>query len=207
MNRLLEAMPKMAEAVNAFTDKANRRAALHALLRVAGVPIAQPTKITAEGEPNLSVVPPLEEVLAEAEDVVEPDAGDEEPRRRRRNRKSNVRKSWARPDIDFRPEGKLSLREFYAAKAPTNFYEKNLVFVFYLEDFLPEIESIGIEHVLAAYDAVSEKAPADPENSLVATASRKKWLNTSDLKAITTSHLGREVVKHDLPIVKDKKSA
>ena len=51
-DRLTEAMPKMAEAVNAFTLKDNQRLALQALLTAAGVPAAPPAAPGASAPPH-----------------------------------------------------------------------------------------------------------------------------------------------------------
>lgn len=213
-NRLLDAMPSIAEAVNAFESKANQRAALDALLAAAGLPNLQPqSNEIRTTEPPLSVVPQLADASNEPEDPA-PTAKVEDAQSSvvtsgRRRRKSIAKKSWSRvKDINFRPEGKQSLRDFVAEKQPSNFHEWNLVFVYYFEEVLGET-SIMVGHVLAAYDECAEKAPAIPDNSLIVTANRKGWLDTSDLQSggIKTTHSGRNTIKYDMPIGKHKKSA
>ena len=110
---------------------------------------------------------------------------DSEPAKVKRTRRLNAKKTYPRvKDIDFRPEGKVSLRDFWAQKEPSeNNHEKNLVIVYYLKEFL-EVSAIEVGHVLAGYDDVGVKSPAIPDNSLMVTASQKRWLDTSDMKAI-----------------------
>jgi hypothetical protein len=137
-----------------------------------------------------------------------PSPQDEQPKARRtRVRNPAAKKSYARvKDINFRPDGKVSLRDFATEKVPTNNHEKNLVFVYYLEEHLA-VSGIGVGHVLAAYDEMGWKSPAIPDNSLMVTASQKNWLDTSDMKSIRTTHGGRNAVQYDMPIKKDSKSA
>lgn len=210
LDHLIEVMPKMAEAVNAFTLKDNQRLALQALLCAAGVPMGDPiAATTVETEPTtLSVVPPLtEESPSEESETSSPAQEEPKAKRTTRSRKSTAKKTYSRvKDINFRPEGKLSLRDFTAEKAPRNNHEKNLVFVYYLEEYLG-IGSVEVGHVLAAYDEMGWKSPAIPDNSLMVTASQKGWLDTSDMKAIRTTHGGRNAVQYDMPVKKNNQSA
>jgi hypothetical protein len=207
--QLLDAMPRIAEAVNAFTSEDNQRAALDALVRAIGLPDRPSAPGVLPAEPLLSVVRPPED--DEAGDGEQDDAAgsgqDAHPEaRQRRTRKVAAKKSWSRvKDVNFRPEGKQSLREFAKAKGPANFHEKNLVIVYYLEVHL-EIVSVEVGHVLAAYDECGWRSPSNPDNSLAVTASKKHWLDTSDLKAIRTTHSGRNAVEFDMP-TKAQKSA
>lgn len=213
-DRLTEAMPKMAEAVNAFTLKDNQRLALQALLAAAGIPTGP--LVAPKSPAPLTVVPPLSEDEASDDakgvDEARPDDSDEgvtatESAKPKRARKPAGKRTFVRvKDINFRPDGKISLRDFWAQKAPANNHEKNLVIVYYLEEFL-EVTAIEVGHVLAGYDEAGVKSPAIPDNSLMVTASQKRWLDTSDMKAIKTTHAGRNTVQYDMPLNKDKKSA
>lgn len=211
-DRLLDALPRIGEA---FSSPKTQRAALDALVRSLGLPepVAHvaPVPPAASEEAELSVVPPLLDA-APGSDV--PDAEptgasvqDVPSGRKARSRKPAAKKSFSRvKDINFRPEGKVSLRDFSAEKSPSNFHEKNLVVVSYLEEFL-EIEAIEVGHILAAYDECGWKSASDPENSIAVTASRKNWLDTSDRKAVKTTHSGRNAVQYDMPFGKDTKTA
>lgn len=212
-DRLLDAMPRIGEA---FSSPKTQRAALDALVRSLGVPERGATAIPSATNPKdaeehgLSVVPPLgdvaeEQEISEAQTAAE--AGEARPARKARVRKPAAKKSFSRvKDINFRPEDKVSLRDFAAEKSPSNFHEKSLITVYYLEEFL-EVEAIEIGHLLAAYDECGWKSPSDPENSVAVTASRKNWLDTSDRKAIKTTHSGRNAVQYDMPFGKDNKTA
>jgi len=208
-DRLIEAMPAITDAVNAFTLEDNQRTALEALLAAAGVPTAPPG--LPEVRTPLAVVPPLpstdpaerdEHDLPEEAPVAAAstsnDAGGQAGKAKR-PRKAAAKKVYSRvKDLNFRPDGKTPLRDFWAEKAPTNNHERNLVIVRYLEDVL-EIEKIEVGHVLAGYDEVGVRSPAIPDNSLMVTASQKGWLDTSDMKAIRTTHGGRNAIQYDMP--------
>src|SRR6266567_4620435 len=157
-SRLLEAMPRIAEAVNGFTSEESQRIALQALVRAIGLP-----------DPAAGESPPI--VPAPVDDHAENhDAGStaqvvngQPAPHRRRTRKPAAKKSWARvKDINFRPAGKASLREFATEKEPANFHEKNVVAVYYLEEFLA-VTSITVGHVLAAYEECGWKSPSIPD--------------------------------------------
>lgn len=204
-DRLLEAMPKIAESVNSFSSKDVQRSAFDALIAALGVkvhttatPVVSPNGTTAEPTAEATVVEPVP--------ASEP-TGNGSPATTKRPRKSSAKKVFPRvKDINFRPEGKVSLRDYAAAKVPETFDQKNLVLVRYLEEIL-ELPGITVGHVLAAYDECGWRSPAIPDNSLMVTASQKLWLDTADTKAIKTTHSGRNVVQYDMPIVKDKKKA
>jgi hypothetical protein len=202
-------MPKMAEAVNKFDSEDNRRVALRVLLREYGMPDELSARERA-GEPALSMVPPLADGPAVDSDqgrAVTGTAAGEVPAARRRARKSSARKSWpSMTDIDFRPEGKPSLRDFAEEKKPTNLHEKNTVVVYYLEEILG-ITAIHVGHVVAAFTESEWPYPAKPDNSLQITACKKNWLVTSDMNAIRVTHQGRNLVRFDLPRAAAKKSA
>jgi hypothetical protein len=206
---LLAAMPRIAEAVNAFKSEENQRVAFNVLVHALGLDDGPPTDARPDAEPNLSVVPTGSADSTESSDLPDAQRGEQKPQggRQRRSRKPTGKKSWsAAKDINFRPEDKQSLRDFVAEKQPGNLHEKNLVTVFYLEDVLG-FASVDVGHVLAAYHECEWKPAADPENCLQVTASAKKWLDTRDMKAIRVTYPGRNRLRFDMPVNKIKKSA
>lgn len=210
LDRLIDAMPRMAEAVNSFELKDNQRFALQALLSAAGV---HPTVLEPAREVNadrpLSIVPPLPAERSEVKVTADATGDEQTSSRTKRARKSNSKKSWPRAkDINFRPADKQSLRDFVAEKKPATIHEKNLVFVYYMAEVLG-LSQVTIGHVLAAYDECGDKPPALPDSSLRSTAARKHWLDTAELQTVGVqmTHSGRNVVEHDMPMKKDKKSA
>ena len=194
---LLSVMPRIAEAVNGFMSEENQLAALSVLLRAFGLP-EPPLSRTKPAEPSLSVVRSLDLNRPEeggAEEAVPPASTSQPTNARRRNRKKPPLRA---KDINLHPEDKQSLREFAAVKSPAGFNEMNAVAVYYLQVVLG-LDVIEAGHVLAAYHECGWRVPADPENALMKTASARKWLDTSDMKAIRLTFVGRNVIEHDMP--------
>lgn len=205
---LLSAMPDVAEAVHRFTSEENQRTVLSFLLRNLANPEEPAHARTEPGEPGLSLVQPLEaggpegHVSEEAEDSTVAASSNQAAGGKRRTRK----RAAVRPlDIDFHPEGKQSLRDLVTEKAPANNFEMNTVAVYYLQEILG-VTAIETGHVVAAYIECGWRLPANPDNSVSVTASRRKWLDTSDRKAIRLTYPGRNLVLLDLP-KKAKQSA
>jgi hypothetical protein len=202
LDRLLFVMPRIAEAVNGFASPENQRIAGSVLMKLAMNAFGlqdDPPLHEEVGEPNLSVVPPLPDDRPEdRSDATAGRPADQPMAARRRTRKPAAKKSWRARDINFRPEGKPSLREFEAEKKPKSFPERNAVAVYYLAETLG-VTAIDAGHVLAAYTECEWRVPADIENCLMVTSSRKDWLNTSDMKAISLTNKGRNLVLFDLP--------
>lgn len=96
-DRLTEAMPKMAEAVNAFTLKDNQRLALQALLTAVGVPAG--LTATPVAPAPLSVVPPLRKEHDEdtAKATPHPVADGDNPKRPRPRKAKNAEQSIQPP--------------------------------------------------------------------------------------------------------------
>jgi hypothetical protein len=207
LESLLEVMPRIADAVNAFTSEENQQVAMRACMRMVGLNDESPGRPEAVSAPNLSVVPPA---AGDPVDIADPSPASETSQgtpptaRQRRPRKAASKRAWSPvKEIDFRPAGKQSLRDFAEEKLPVSQHEKNLVCVHYLEEVLG-LSSVGAGHVLAAYEECGWKLPASPENSLQRTSCLKKWLETGDMQAIHVTLRGRNAIQYDLPA---KKSA
>ena len=200
-DRLLAAMPRIADAVNAFTSEKNQRAALYALVSAMGVAPRGPSVAGAAAvsitTPDLVERPVEGDVAGVADEVASPVAV------AGRKRRSSTRKWEPVRDIDFRPEGKVSLRDLVAEKQPASIDQKNIIAVWWLEQ-IAGLAEIGVGHVMAAYKECSWREPAHPDNALQVTASRAHWLDTKNMKAIVTTPSGRNVVQFDMPLKKDK---
>lgn len=201
-DRLLDAMPRVAEAVNAFSSEEVQRTAFDALMGALGLPLdVTPTPAFAvEAPPSPVLSDKADEEIEEARSV-EPDvapvvaakvakAG---PRRKR------TAKKWEPiRDIDFRPEGKQALRDLVSEKEPNTIDQKNALAVYWLAE-VAGIEEVGVGHVVAAYRECAWREPSNPSNALQVTASAKHWLDTKNMSAIVLTPSGRNLVLHDLP--------
>lgn len=213
-DRLLEAMPHIAEAVNAFSSEKNQRAALDALVRAIG--IADAGGAAPPASPPISVHMPVDETNDDEATQVPVDLTTEAPpaavetpssngAAASKRRRSPARKWEPVRDINFRPADKQSFKDLVAEKLPATIDQKNIVAVWWLEQ-IAEIKDIGAGHVLAAYKECDWREPSYPDNALQVTASREHWLDTKNMKAIITTPSGRNVVQFDMPLKKDKKA-
>lgn len=219
---LREDIRDMAEDVNGYESEENQRTAFRALLdmrlkmlETAGRPTVQGPAAPHTNAPashdwsdeaqvvDLSSHDDSEtdgsEESRETEDL--PDGGPSRPRRTRRGRRRTSRRSEPIRNLDFRPSGKVSFKDFVSEKKPTSLYQKNVLAVWYLEQVL-EVTEIGVGHVLAAYKECSWREPSSPDNSLQVTASKHHWIDTSNMTQIRTTPSGRNLVQYDMPITK-----
>jgi hypothetical protein len=200
--RLLSTLPDIAKAVNQFESPAVQEQAFEALTRALGlgtVPTVEPV------EPPFGLGESTNGDLdGESGDVDETETTTTTTRRRRRRAATTT--VSAERNIDFRPQGKQSFRDFVAEKKPRNQHERNVVAVYYLEKVL-SLPSISAGHVLAAYKECNWREPASPVNSLQVTASTRAWLDTKNMTAIHTTPSGRNTVEHDMPFPPTKKKS
>lgn len=80
-------------------------------------------------------------------------------------------------NIDFEPQGKESLKNYFSKYTPSSDNERTLLFVNYMQNIL-EIEQITYDHIYTCYDLlglrVSENLPQTVRNS----ANVKGWIET-----------------------------
>lgn len=100
-------------------------------------------------------------------------------------------------DLNLNPEGKKSFKDFIQDKQPTTNQQKCTVSLYYLR-FELGIDSITINHVFTCYKTANWRV-ADLYNVLVLTASRKGWVDTSNMENIGITTHGENLVEHDLP--------
>jgi hypothetical protein len=101
-------------------------------------------------------------------------------------------------DLNLKPKGKTPFAEFAKAKLPKTNQEKCTVSVYYLTEELA-LKAVSPDHVYTCYKDLKWKVPADLYNTLVLTAHRKGWLDTSDMTSIALTTHGENLVEHDLP--------
>lgn len=106
--------------------------------------------------------------------------------------------------LDLSGKGKKSnLKEFYAKYNAKSFFEKNLVFCYYLQEVLKDT-SITLDHVFTCYRYIGIKTPKALHQSLLDTAFHKGWLDTSSLEDIKVPIAGINHLEHDLPRAESK---
>jgi len=188
-DRLLNAMPRIAESINSFTSDEVQRAAFDALMTALQLPNEQ-KEAAADVEDASGVEIPLKSPIAGSESVAN---GEQSPKPRRAKRSASKKNFSIVRDLNFAPNGKQSLEEFVTDKKPKNQHEKNLIACFYLDEIMG-IENITVGHVLSVYSACRWTSPSHPDTSLQATASANNWLDTSDMGSITVVWAGKNYV-------------
>jgi hypothetical protein len=100
-------------------------------------------------------------------------------------------------DLDFRPEGHPTLRDFFAEKSPSTDMEQILVVVYYMQHKM-HISKIGAGHVLTGLRDVGKSIPLDLKQTIRNLRDRKAWLKFSDIDDISTATAGDNHVTHDI---------
>jgi hypothetical protein len=102
-------------------------------------------------------------------------------------------------DLSLRPDGKQSFMDFADEKRPRSHFEKQAVAVYWLSKSFGMQQGITIDHINTCYVGANWKRPANFENSVQVSATRKGWIDTSDGSDIRITVPGEDVVVHDLP--------
>lgn len=105
------------------------------------------------------------------------------------------------PDLNFRPNGKPSLRDFVSEKQPKGDTEHVVVFVYYLERMM-EVKAISPGHVRTAFKDVNVSIPVDLKGTIRNLRRDKAWLKFSDIEDIKIATAGENFVEHDMPVSK-----
>lgn len=102
-------------------------------------------------------------------------------------------------DLNLKPKGKKSFREFADQKKPKSLQEKCTVAVYYLQHQHGGVQAITAAHVFTCFKHMPWRVPSDLPNTLAYIASQKGWLDTADMQNIRTTTHGENRVEHDLP--------
>jgi hypothetical protein len=101
-------------------------------------------------------------------------------------------------DLNLRPEGKKSLREFYAEKKPADQQQQLAVVVYYLHRIL-ELPKVTTNHVYTGLKDVEERVPSFLPQAIRNVANRKGWVDSSNSEGLRTTVAGDNFVEKDLP--------
>lgn len=92
---------------------------------------------------------------------------------------------------------KPSLKDFYSEYTPSNNFERNLIFVYYLQN-IAKLTAITTNHIFTCYRHVGVKIPGAFKQSLWDTASQKGWIDTGSLEDIKLTTQGINYIEHDM---------
>lgn len=95
--------------------------------------------------------------------------------------------------------GNQSLQDFHNQYSVKSNFERNLIFVYYLQNIL-KISNISIDHVFTCYRNVPKlKIPGNLKQSLFDTAFKKDWIDTTSTENIHLTVTGTNHLEHDMP--------
>jgi len=102
-------------------------------------------------------------------------------------------------DLDLSPKGDTqSLRDFYGQYSAKTNFEKNLIFVYWLQE-VAGISGITEDHVFTCYRNIPGiKVPTALYQSLIDTSKRKGWLDTASTDNLKVTIPGVNYLEHDL---------
>ncbi len=120
------------------------------------------------------------------------------PKKKRRSNKEQYDDSV----LGFDLEDVNSLRSFYESKNPQSGFERNAVFVFFMQK-KKNMTGITPGHIYGCYNVIGVRFPAALKQSILDTSNKKKWLDSSDTNNITLTLAGEAFVSHNLPSNKE----
>jgi hypothetical protein len=101
------------------------------------------------------------------------------------------------PDLNFRPSGKPSLKQFMDQKNANSDVEAVVVALYYMQHTMG-LPKIGPAHVMTAFKEAGKAIPVDLRQTIRNIKKSKMWLNFTDLEDIRTTTQGDNVVEHEM---------
>jgi hypothetical protein len=101
------------------------------------------------------------------------------------------------PDLNFRPNGKQTLKEFVEQKRPKNDVESVLVLLHYMQHSMG-LSKIGPAHVMTAFKEVGKPIPADLKQTIRNIKKSKMLLNFTDIEDVRMTTQGDNFVEHEM---------
>jgi hypothetical protein len=189
-DELMAKMPTIAGAVNAFSSESVQQLAFQALVRCFAGEAVETDVQSSSKSPRRQ---PSQKRRG-ARGIPTPESGDGKtaiPKRR------SVTPTFVK-DLNLRPNGNQSFKDFVAAKRPGTNHERNALSVYWLTR-VAGLSGVTVDHVYSCYKEVTWKVPPNLANSLAVTANKKGWLNTEDMQDLRVTVKGENLVEHDLP--------
>lgn len=185
------------EAVKAMTQAINRPVAA-----VVATPKAAARGASALSRPPGGDTEDVEDAVEEVDEDadVEPAVSSNAPVRKRGSGPKRDYNAGIEliSDLNFRPDGKSTLREFFAEKSPKGDMEQVLVVIYYMQNMMSQT-AIGPGHVRTALKDVNQPLPADLRSTLRNMKKGKAWLSWSKVDAMQVTTIGENHVEHDMP--------
>jgi hypothetical protein len=176
--------------------------------------MSRPVRVIADhklnGKPEL-LLP--ETAVAEVEDATEqPDDAEAPPapassdnaRRPRGTGKRTDRNAGLTlvPDLNFRPDGQPTLKDFIDQKNPKNDMATVLAVVYYMQHSM-NLNRIGPSHVMTAIKELGKAVPVDVRQTIRNVKNAKVWLTYTDIEEIRTTTQGDNFVEYEMATAAD----
>ena len=194
LNKLLDEMPRIADAVNSFSSPEVQRDAFASLMRAAGDEL--PNEFHASGDTHNELQTATEQVKSKPKKA--PLGTTKKATAAKSSKKGKLPAVPVDEALDIRPSGKTSLPDFADEKEPKSLQDRSMVIIYWLKNHAAR-DQVGLSQIHTCYKNMGWKSPANPRNHLHDIAFKKKWLNTSDIEEVTLTHTGDQHVEHDLP--------
>ena len=195
LEELLEAMPRIAEAVNSFTAADVQRGAFDILMKAALREQPQEFQETDAKEDESAK-------LAQPVRSKQKATGSKATKKAVTTKSSKKGKLSAPPvdqSLDIRPSDKTSLPDFADEKQPKNMQNQSIVIIYWLRHHA-NCDAIGISQIYTCYKQMGWKAPPNLRQQLHNISFKKNWLDTSDVENVSLTISGEQHVDHDLPL-------
>ena len=195
LNELLDAMPRIAKAVNSFDSPDVQSEAFATLMKAAFSdlpPEPRSLEDTDEHKPGSQAARSESPQTAAKKASTRGKTSAKKP-----NKKARLSAPPVDEALDIRPSDKISLPEFANKMNPTNMQNQSMVIIYWLKHHAG-YEKIGISQIFTCYKKMGWKASPDLRKQLHNIAFKKTWLNTSDVEDVSLTITGEQHVEHDL---------
>ncbi|MEM7551579.1 MAG: hypothetical protein AAF363_17985 [Bacteroidota bacterium] len=100
-------------------------------------------------------------------------------------------------NLNLRPEGKQSIKDFSEAYQMDKTPERILIIVYYLKEILG-IDAVNADHIYTAFDKLNIRVPKSLHQLISDTKNKSGWLEFDSMDDIQLSIQGGNAVKYDL---------
>jgi hypothetical protein len=101
-------------------------------------------------------------------------------------------------DLNLAGQGdKPSLKGFFSKYTPSNNFERNLIFAYYLQN-IAKVTPITSNHIFTCYRNTNVRIPGALIQILRDTASKRGWLDTSSLDNISLTTQGINHIEYEM---------
>ena len=141
-----------------------------------------------------------EEVAGDSEEVEAPELNGTPVRVRKRGQGPKADRNAGIkvvPDLNFRPNGKPALKDFFAEKTPKTDMEQTLALAYYMQHTL-ELPSFGPGHILTGFRDVGRPVPVDLKGTMRNMKNLKAWLNFTNIEESRVTTQGENEVEHEM---------